>query len=82
MKTGRLLYRCRSCGQIERPFMVKDITMAMASLCVIGRTTEDMGPMIATMTTVHPCSTGHLGIADMIGGEEDPDPSTSEETTP
>lgn len=54
---GILLYRCRKCGRPDEVPVI-DIAQGLAE-----RIAEGSAP-----TTIHQCSPGHYGGADLIGG--------------
>lgn len=73
MKGGRLLYKCRLCGEITDNCHVPDIFLAIPLLLIKGNLncTPWAGTMGISTKKIHYCKNGKIGIADLIGGEED-----------
>lgn len=57
MSAGILLYRCRKCKWLDH-VPVPDLVPALAERIAEGR----------SPTTIHKCSPGHYGVADLLGG--------------
>lgn len=72
MNGGRLLYKCRLCGEIVDNIHVPDVSLAVVLLEVRGNLYDMDWGGTATTTTTHRCKNGDIGIADLIGGREDP----------
>lgn len=65
---GNLVYKCRRCGELDRPLFAPDIFYAVSDAMYGTQMTEGIRP---TLLTVHQCADGHIGITDLIGGEYD-----------
>lgn len=65
---GRLIYRCRLCGWIDRASGTNDVRAA-----VVLATMDDgeAPPVHHLLLDVHVCGTGVYGVMDLIGTAND-----------
>lgn len=70
MNSGSLIYRCRRCGTVYGPTHTRNIAEALSWIVVEGETPKEWGTP-ARRLEVHHCGGRNLGIADVIGGQED-----------
>lgn len=71
---GTLIYKCRRCFSEDRSVHVPDILRALVLISAGRSCPEPWGPLSPRMTTIHLCKESTpqiIGIADLIGGEED-----------
>jgi hypothetical protein len=71
MTPGRLLYRCRACGTLDRSVHVPDLVRALALLALGKPLPRSWGVVPHALHDLHVCSGGSLGVADLIGGDPD-----------
>lgn len=69
--TGRLIYKCRRCGELDNSTGVPSGLGALIDIECNGRTRKEWGAISATMTNIYNCKDGGLGISDLIGFEGD-----------
>lgn len=70
MTRGRLLYRCRLCGQTEESWGVPDLSIALSCIATDCPTPPKWG-LTPKLQGVHFCGNGRLGITDLLGGVEE-----------
>lgn len=64
---GRIVYRCRRCGGLDRMVHTPDLFASVLALAANSRDPSAGFPCKATST--HACTDGGFGISDAIGGE-------------
>lgn len=65
---GRILYKCRRCGSIDRSLSSPDYVTTVSALIVGARDPAASG-ITARMISLHYCGEGAVGVADVVGGE-------------
>lgn len=72
-QVGKLVYKCRMCGSLTRPYSVPDVELAMVCITLKQPLPEAWGRgMEPRMTEVHHCILHHtkqVGVMDLIGAE-------------
>ena len=68
--SGSLLYKCRNCGEIYEDCHVPNITTALVCLITCGKTPEQWGRSVTTMS-IHNCKNGECGVSDIVGAKSD-----------
>jgi len=71
MKTAKFQYKCRQCGAIEENPCTPSETGAFMTLnaALLGCTPSSfkISGNPVTMTSIHPCGDGNVGVSDLIG---------------
>ena len=73
-QSGKLLYKCRLCGEIDDSLHCPNVDQAVIEIALYGEVRNTMG-IISTMVTTHAACKLGIGIADCIGGIHDSDDS-------
>lgn len=70
---GRLVYKCRTCGDTDRSMGVPDVLRALMHIQIDGSTAsiKEWGTIVARATDTHTCNSYTIGVSDLIGGEYD-----------
>lgn len=71
MAVGRLMYKCRLCGEVELRYSAPDLDTAVLFIMKGWSMPKDWGVMKPDMTEPHTCGPGRTGVADFIGGVTD-----------
>lgn len=71
IEKGRLVYKCRRCGKLNKNTQVPDGLYALNSILNKIPLPEEWGGFILTETDICSCDDGNLGISDLIGFEKD-----------
>lgn len=65
--TGKLLYKCRSCGHMDDSTGVPNVLLALTDITNGRELPEEWGSN-RTLTDLHACEDGTWGVTDLIGG--------------
>ena len=69
--SGFLIYKCRKCGKTYSKIHVPDVVNALVCISADLPLPKNWGAIIPKMIDIHCCPTNELGVADLIGTEED-----------
>lgn len=66
---GKLIYKCRRCGEVHEPYGVPRTIEAALAIVKNGHYTD--GGFLARLVDIHNCKDGALGVTDFIGAMPD-----------
>jgi hypothetical protein len=68
---GKLIYKCRLCGDHHRPTGVPNLLTALVAMVTNTPVPEewDSLPIAIEPLQLHSCADGRVGVSDLIGGE-------------
>ena len=69
---GKLIYKCRLCGELHKPTGVPDIFEAIINVLIGSPLPEKWGSgKDIQVLEFHNCRDGRLGVSDIVGAEGD-----------
>ena len=66
---GVLIYKCRRCGELSKNCHTPNCLITLVSL-IHGYDTPYPG-IVPSITDIHNCKDGNMGVCDLIGSEYD-----------